>query len=93
MKYEIKPELERILLRLKRKDKEAYVQIKTKIAEVVNSDPEHYKNLMYDLKSFKRVHIKKSFILIFKYDEENQFISFWDYDHHDKIYKKKYLEI
>ncbi len=90
MKYEIKPNLLDILSKLRKKDKEAYEQIYKKIEEIINGNPEHYKNLRYDLKRLKRVHIKKSFVLVFSYDKEEQFISFLDYDHHDNIFKKKY---
>ena len=90
MRYEIKPELQKILHRLKTKDKDAFQQILNKIEEIVSTDPEHYKNLRYDLKHIKRVHIKKSFVLVFSYSKEEQFISFRDYDHHDNIYKKRY---
>ena len=90
MRYEIKPELEKTLSKLRKKDKKAYEQIYRKIEEIVNSDPEHYKNLRYDLKNIKRVHIKKSFVLVFSYNQKEQLISFLDYDHHDNIYKKRY---
>lgn len=91
MNYEIKPDLQKILSYLKKKDKEAFNQIYNKIAEIITTDPEHYKNLRYDLKHLKRVHIKKSFVLVFSYDKEKQFISFLDYDHHDNIYKKRFM--
>lgn len=90
MNYELGPELQKILAKLKKKDKEAFDQIFQKIEEIVNTDPEHYKNLRYDLKRLKRVHIKKSFVLVFSYKKEEQSISFLDYDHHDNVYKKRY---
>ena len=90
MNYEIKTHLQDILSKLKKKDKEAFNQIQNKIAEIITTDPEHYKNLQYNLKHLKRVHIKKSFVLVFSYKKEEQFISFLDYDHHDKIYKKRF---
>ena len=45
-----------------------------------------YKNLRHDLSDFKRVHIDKSFVLTFKVDLANNFILFYDFDHHDKVY-------
>ena len=55
--------------------------------EIVNSDDvEHYKNLRYNMKDSKRVHIGH-FVLVFSYNKSKDFISFEDYDHHDKIYK------
>jgi len=85
--YEIMPDLQRILNRLFKKDKNYYEQVMNKIEEIINSaEVEHYKNLRYDLSDYKRVHIG-SFVLIFKYNERNDFIYFTDFDHHDKIYK------
>ena len=80
--------LERKLIKLERKNKALYEQVKNKINEVLNIlDMGHYKNLRHDLKEYKRVHIG-SFVLIFKYNERNDFIYFTDFDHHDKIYNK-----
>lgn len=86
---EIKPNLRRILNKILKKDKITYEQVLKKIEEIINSpNKKHYKNLRHDMKEFKRVHIKGSFVLIFKVDEENELISFEDLQHHDKIYKR-----
>tara|TARA_B100001971_G_C18012068_1_gene442913 strand:+ start:236 stop:502 length:267 start_codon:yes stop_codon:yes gene_type:complete len=85
--FEIKPELHKKLVKLSKKDKKSYESVMKKIKEIVNSyDIEHYKNLRYNLKDSKRVHISH-FVLVFSYDKSKDFISFEDYDHHDKIYK------
>jgi YafQ family addiction module toxin component len=87
--YKTSKNLDRILSKLYKKDKKLYEQIVKKIKEVINSaDVEHYKNLRYDLKEFKRVHVGDSFVLVFKYDKQNDFVYFDDFDHHDKIYGK-----
>jgi mRNA-degrading endonuclease RelE of RelBE toxin-antitoxin system len=58
-----------------------------KIEEIVNSnDIEHYKNLQYDLKASKRVHIGH-FVLIFRFSKNENLVIFEDFDHHDKIYE------
>ncbi len=86
--FEIKPELERILKKLFKKDKNLYEQIMKKIEEVVESyDVEHYKNLRYNMKESKRVHIGH-FVLIFNYDKKSDFVSFEYFDHHNNIYKR-----
>ena len=75
--------------KLVRKDKKKVEIINKKIKEIINCTPEtiqHYKNLRYDLKEFKRVHIDKSFVLTFKVDLARNFILFADFDHHDNIY-------
>ena len=82
-----------ILKKLIKKDKKKVEIINKKIKEIVNSDRQliqHYKNLRHDLKEYKRVHIDRSFVLAFKVDLANNFILFVDFDHHDKIYKKKF---
>ncbi len=87
-KFEIEEKLHQILKKLFKKDKKRYEITWKKINEVVNnSDVEHYKNLKFPMNEFKRVHIDKSFVLIFKYDKTNEKIKFYDLDHHDKIYK------
>ena len=63
--YEVIPYLEKILIKLSRKDKSTYEQVLKKIEEIINSeDVEHYKNLRYDLSDKKRVQIGH-FILVF----------------------------
>ena len=87
--FEIKPELERILKKLFKKDKSMYEQIMKKIEEVVDSyDVEHYKNLRYNMKDSKRAHIGH-FVLVFSYDKKLDFVSFEYFDHHDNIYKRR----
>ena len=84
--FEIKPELEKKLIKISKKDKLVYDRIIKKIEEITTSkDVEHYKNLRKNMKESKRVHIRP-FVLIFSYDVTNDFISFEDFDHHDNIY-------
>ncbi len=86
-KFYLSENLEKILNKLSKKDKDLYNQILKKIDEVINSkDVEHYKNLRYNMKDSKRVHIGH-FVLIFQYKKEEDIILFDDFDHHDNIYK------
>jgi len=78
--------LNRILRKLSKKDKNLYEQILKKVEEVISSpNPDYYKNLRYDMKDCKRVHIGH-FVLVFSVDKNNSIISFEDFDHHDNIY-------
>ncbi len=80
--------LENILLKLSKKDKTLYIQLIKKVHEIINNyDIEHYKNLRYSMKECKRVHIGH-FVLVFAFDKSKNLISFEDFDHHDKIYKR-----
>jgi len=91
--FNLTDELKFIIEKLAKKDKKRVEIINKKIKQVINSDLmsiEHYKNLRYDLKDFKGVHIDSSFVLVFRVDIPNNFVLFVDFDHHDRIYKKKY---
>jgi YafQ family addiction module toxin component len=85
--YKTSKEFDRISAKLEKKDKQLYENLLNKMKEIINSsDVEHYKNLRYNLKEFKRAHVG-SFVLVFKFDKTNNLILFSDFDHHDKIYK------
>lgn len=87
-KWERSEKLKKVLKKLFKKDKIRYEATLNKINEVINSEnPQHYKNLSYDMKEFKRVHIDSHFVLIFKVDEKNKSIRFEDLQHHDYIYR------
>ncbi len=84
--FEIKPELEKKLIKLSKKDKKTYEKFMKKIKEIIESyDIEHYKNLGYDMKENKRVHIGH-FVLVFSYDKSKDIVSFDDFRHHDDVY-------
>jgi len=84
--YKTSKNLDRILDKLFKKDKSLYEQVMKKIEEVIKSlDIEHYKNLKYNLKNKKRVHVGH-FVLIFQFNKTTNTILFDDFDHHDKIY-------
>ena len=62
--FDVSENLEKILNKLSKKDKDLYNQILKKIDEVIHSkDVGHYKNLRYNMKDSKRVHIGH-FVLI-----------------------------
>ena len=87
-KFKTSEKLQGILKKLSKKDRQAYDRILAKIDEIVNSyDIEHYKNLRYNMKDSKRVHIGH-FVLVFQFDKKNAEINFDDFDHHDNIYEK-----
>ncbi len=87
--FDLSDELKVKISKLVKKDKKKVEIINKKIKEIVNCNKEtiqHYKNLRYDMKEFKRVHIDKHFILTFKVDLAKNFVLFVDFDHHDKVY-------
>ena len=75
--------------KLLKKDRKRAEIIQKKLKEIINNDTEtikRYKNLRHDLSKLKRVHIDSSFVLTFKVDLTNNFILFYDFDHHDNVY-------
>ena len=87
-KHKISENLQNILRKLSKKDKELHERIILKIQEIIGSrDINHYKNLKYNMKDSKRVHIGH-FVLIFQFDANNDELNFDDFDHHDNIYKR-----
>lgn len=88
-KFEIKPKLEKKLKKVEKKDPVMFKAARDKIKEIIEN-PQHYKPLRYDLKGLRRVHLEKSFVLVFEIDEEEKMVRFLDLEHHDEIYRKKY---
>jgi len=84
---EFSKELTKKLDKINKKNKKLFEIIIKKIKEI-RENPLRYKPLRYDMKRYRRVHIMKSFVLIFKIDQKNKKIIFEDFDHHDRIYKK-----
>jgi YafQ family addiction module toxin component len=74
--------------KIHKKDRVFYDSLMRKIKEILN-DPHHYKPLRHDLKGFYRVHLEKSFVLIFTIEENNGVVKFIDLKHHDQIYRRK----
>ena len=87
--FNLSDELKVIIRKLSKKDKKKVEIINKKIKEIIACDHisiDSYKNLKYDLKHLKRVHIDTHFVLTFHVDKERNFILFVDFDHHDNVY-------
>ncbi len=70
-----------------RKDKNTYQALVKKMQEILNCDDiNHYKNLRKPLQHLKRVHISGPFVLTFRYEEAEDKIVFYNFDHHDNVY-------
>lgn len=82
----IKPEIDKKLDKLYKKNRKQYTIIMKKAEEIIQN-PQHYKNLRTPLQFLKGVHIDKHFVLTFSVDEDTKTVTLEDYDHHDKIYK------
>ena len=84
--FRVKDSLDKIFLKLVKRDGVMMKIIDRKIGEIVlNSN--HYKNLRKPLSHLKRVYIGKSHVLCFSVDEIRKVVVFEGLDHHDRIYK------
>lgn len=84
--YELRKSVETIFFKPAKKNPKRLEIIYKKIEEI-RQNPHHYKNLRSPLQHLKRVHIDKSFVLVYSIDEQSKTIIIEDYDHHDNIYR------
>lgn len=84
MSYVFSLELKKILQKIAKKDRSKLKQIEDQVYKII-SNPLIGKPLRNIMKNYRRVHIG-AFVLIYKI--ENEEITFVDFNHHDKIYKK-----
>jgi len=86
--FDIKPKLDKKLKKIKKKDPMLFKVARDEIEEIIKI-PHHYKPLRYDLKGLRRVHLEKSFVLVFEFEEAENMVRFLDLNHHNEIYRKK----
>lgn len=89
--FDLTDELKLTLAKIARKDRLRAAIVYKKIEQIISCDEisiEHYKNLRHGLSDFKRVHIDKSFVLLFKVSKKHKHVTFIKLDHHDSIYKR-----
>ena len=88
--FDLSDELRVILAKLSKKGRLRAAIVYKKIEQIASCGEktiDHYKNLRHDLSDLKRVHIDKSFVLLFKVSKKDRHIIFTKLDHHDNIYK------
>jgi len=84
MTFVFSVEFKKTLEKMARKDKLGLKEIESHVYKIL-SNPVIGKPLRNVMKNYRRVHIG-SFVLVYKI--ENDEITFVDYDHHDRVYKK-----
>lgn len=81
----LRQSVEKKFKKLTKKDPKKLILIGKKIDEIIQ-DPHRYKNLRTPLNHLKRVHIDKSFVLIFSVDDNARLVIIEEYEHHDNVY-------
>ena len=84
---EISERLDKIFLKLSKKDKKQFGIINRKILEICDNRY-RFKPLRADMSGQRRTHIGKSFVLTFEILEDKKIVRLLDYDHHDRIFSK-----
>lgn len=84
---EIKPSCQKEISKACRKNPVLKKALENKMNEIL-LNPEHYKPLRYDLAGEKRVHILKSFVLVFEISENERKVTFLRFRHHDDAYRR-----
>ncbi len=87
--FRVSDELQETLEKLFKKDRKRYEATLKKMHEIISRDDltiDFYKNLRHGLSDQKRVHVDKSFVLLFKVDKKEHFVLFKKLGHHDEIY-------
>jgi mRNA interferase RelE/StbE/toxin YoeB len=82
---EVRAGLDTKFQKLRKKDPKQF-GILAKLINKICQNPEHFKPLRGDMAGARRVHVGKSFVLVFDIDYQNNTVKLLDYNHHDKIY-------
>lgn len=89
--FDLSDELRELIAKLQKKDRVRAEALNKKIKEIINNNSDsidRYKNCKYGLKDYKRVHIDRSFVLMFKVYKEKNMVLFWRLKHHDDVYRR-----
>ena len=71
--------------KMRKKKKEELEAIGKKIEEILEN-PHRFEPLKGDMKGSFRIHIKKSFVLVYEIEEKNKAVRILEYAHHDEVY-------
>jgi YafQ family addiction module toxin component len=82
---ELRKSVEKAFFKLVKKNTRHLEAIFSKLEEIRRA-PHRFKNLKKPLQHLKRVHIGKSYVLVFSVDESRRTVIVEAYEHHDKIY-------
>lgn len=82
---EVSAEADKKFQKLAKKSIKQMEIINKKVHQILEN-PYRFKPLRGDMKGSRRVHIDKSFVLIYDIDERRKTVRMLDYGHHDDVY-------
>lgn len=89
--FDLSDDFRRVFKKLSKKSPVIAKSINRKIREIISRDKKSvmlYKNLRYDLKNIKRVHITDWLVITFEIQLEDNFILFVKIESRDRVYKR-----
>lgn len=78
--------VEKIFAKMSKRDRHSLIVIYKKLEEVCQ-DPQRFKPLNAPMQNLRRVHVLKSFVIIYSIDESTHSIWIEDFAHHDEVYE------
>lgn len=83
--HAIRDNIEKLFHKLHKKNRLLLIIIDKKLTEI-RLNPYHYKPLRKPMQHLRRVHIGKSFVLVYSINEKTKTIIIEDFAHHDEAY-------
>lgn len=84
---ETREHVDRAFRKLAKRNSNQMEIIGKKVQEILE-DPHRFKPMHFPLAGMRGVHFE-SFVLIYSIDEQRKTVVLEDYEHHDKVYRKK----
>ena len=84
---EVRQHVDRVFRRLSKKDSKQMDAISKKINEILE-DPHAFKPMHFPLSGMRRAHFG-SYVLLFSIDEQRRTVVLEDYEHHDRVYRRR----
>jgi YafQ family addiction module toxin component len=82
---ELSKQIDMKFKKLSKKQPKKMEIIEKKTRQIIE-DPYRFKPLRGRMHGIRRVHIDKSFVLIYEIDEQRKSVRLLDFEHHDKVY-------
>ena len=84
----IRKSVDDLFSKLAKRDPARLRGVERKIEQIL-ADPHHFKPLRAPLQHLRRVHLARSYVLVYSIDEKNRLVIIEDYAHHDEVYRPR----
>lgn len=84
----IRESVDKLFSKLAKKNPKQMMIIEKKVGQIL-ANPYHFKPLRAPMQHLRRVHVGKSFVIVYSIDEKRKLTTIEDYAHHDEIYQTR----